>query len=117
VLDFVTKGAMVRRPFAVPSGVPKERVQALRPAFDQTMKDPAFLADAERIRAEISPTSGEEMQQLIAEITAPADVRDRAKQAMELNPEDSESAVTLKEHAERRKGHVSWASASRRQPR
>jgi tripartite-type tricarboxylate transporter receptor subunit TctC len=93
VLDFVTKGAMVGRPFAVASAVPKDRVEALRRAFDRTMKDPAFLADSERIKAEISPTSGEEMQRLIADIVdAPADVRARAKQAMELRPDDSQAA-------------------------
>jgi hypothetical protein len=62
-------------------------------AFDRTMKDSAFLADSERIKAEISPTSGEEMQRLVADIVdAPANVRARAKQAMKLRPDDGQAA-------------------------
>jgi tripartite-type tricarboxylate transporter receptor subunit TctC len=84
VLEFLTKGSVVGRPLAVASGVPTERVAALRRAFNLTMKDPAFVAEAERLRAEIGPTPGEEVQQLVADVlNAPAEVRARAQQAME----------------------------------
>ena len=42
------------RPYFLPPDVPAERVQALRRAFDATMKDPAFLAEAEKLQIEIS---------------------------------------------------------------
>jgi tripartite-type tricarboxylate transporter receptor subunit TctC len=91
VLEFLTKATIVGRPLAVASGVPKERVEALRRAFDRTMDDPAFLAEAERVKAEISPTSGMDVQQLVADVLdAPADVRARAEQAMEWKGDEAQ---------------------------
>lgn len=63
------------RPYAAPPGLPADRVQALRDAFDATMKDPAFLADAKQTDLEVQPVSGAEMQQLVTEIYgSPPDV-------------------------------------------
>jgi hypothetical protein len=91
VLEFLTKATIVGRPLAVASGVPKERVEALRRAFDRTMDDPAFLAEAERVKAEISPTSRMDVQQLVADVLdAPADVRARAEQAMEWKGDEAQ---------------------------
>ena len=47
------------RPYFLPPDVPRERVQAMRRAFDATMKDPAFLAEAEKLQIEILPMTGE----------------------------------------------------------
>jgi tripartite-type tricarboxylate transporter receptor subunit TctC len=58
------------RPFLAPPGVPKERVQALRRAFDATMKDKAFLAQAKKRRFAIDPTTGEELTKIIADLYA-----------------------------------------------
>lgn len=58
------------RPYAAPPDVPKERVEALRRAFDATMKDQAFLADAEKTHLEIDPLTGEEMNKLLKEAYA-----------------------------------------------
>ena len=55
-------------PFIGPPGIPAERAAILRKAFEDTMKDPAFLADAKRGNLEIAPVSGAELQQLVAEI-------------------------------------------------
>ena len=55
-------------PLIAPPDVPKERISILRRAFDATMKDPAFLADAEKIQIEVDPVSGETMQQVVAGI-------------------------------------------------
>ena len=56
------------------------KVELLRKAFDDTMKDPEFLADGKTMQAEISPTSGAEAQALIARVYAtPRDVVERAK--------------------------------------
>lgn len=58
------------RPIALPPEVPPERVQALREAFDRTMKDPQYLAEAQRIGLEVSPLDGETVRRLVAEIQA-----------------------------------------------
>jgi tripartite-type tricarboxylate transporter receptor subunit TctC len=55
------------RPFSVPPGVPRERLQILRRAFDATFKDPQFLAEAKKVGLEVDHTSGEEIDKLIAE--------------------------------------------------
>jgi hypothetical protein len=55
--------------------VPPERVEALRRAFDATMKDPQFLADANKAQMDISPMTGEESQIIADQIAnTPADV-------------------------------------------
>ena len=62
-------------PFAAPPGVPAERVAALRKAFDETLQDKDYLAEAERLNLEITPVSGERIQSLIEDAyrtTSPA---------------------------------------------
>ena len=56
------------RPYLAPPGVPKDRADALRKAFDDTMKDPEFLADAEKAQLEITPVGGEEVERLVKEL-------------------------------------------------
>jgi tripartite-type tricarboxylate transporter receptor subunit TctC len=58
-----------RSPAAAP-GTPADRVAALRKAFDDTMKDPAFLADAKRRTVELEYGSGEEIAKQVSEIIA-----------------------------------------------
>lgn len=67
------------RPFAVPPGIPADRLAALRTAMMATFKDPAFLADCAKQRLECAaPNSGDELGALIARAyAAPADVRKR----------------------------------------
>ena len=57
-------------PLIAPPEVPQERVEILRRAFNETMKDPAFLADAEKMQIEIDPVSGEKMQSVVTRIAA-----------------------------------------------
>ena len=67
------------RPFAAPPGVPADRLTTLRQAFSETMKDKAFLADAEKRKFEINPVDGEEIQALVHEIyQTPAAVTKKA---------------------------------------
>lgn len=72
------------RPYFLPPDVPAERVAALRRAFDATMKDPAFVADAARLQLDIDPMTGEEVQALVAQLnrTPPAIVT-RVRAALE----------------------------------
>jgi tripartite-type tricarboxylate transporter receptor subunit TctC len=72
------------RPYFLPPDVPPERVRALRRAFDATMKEPAFIADAARLQLDIDPMTGEEVQALVAQLagTPPAIVT-RVRAALE----------------------------------
>jgi tripartite-type tricarboxylate transporter receptor subunit TctC len=83
VFDFVGRVASLARPIATNYDVPPERVAALRRAFDLTMKDPEFLAEAKRQLMEIEPTPGEALQQLVtAIVNAPATVVEKVRQAV-----------------------------------
>jgi len=53
------------RPFVMPPDTPKELVSTIRRAFDATMKDPAFLAEAQKSLFDVDPLSGEEMEQIL----------------------------------------------------
>jgi tripartite-type tricarboxylate transporter receptor subunit TctC len=53
------------RPIAAPPGVPAARLAALRQAFDATMKDPEFLADAEKLQLEVQPLTAAEIENLL----------------------------------------------------
>ena len=73
-------GTAIERPFAAPPGTPQGKVDLLRRAFDETMRDPEFLADGKMMQAEISPTSGEAAQALITKVYAtPPSIVERAK--------------------------------------
>jgi hypothetical protein len=54
------------RPYVLPPGTPKDRVQILRKAFSETLKDPELLADAKQARLDIEPVSGEELEKMVA---------------------------------------------------
>jgi tripartite-type tricarboxylate transporter receptor subunit TctC len=58
------------RPFALPPGTPPDVVAVFRQAFEALVKDPAFLEDAAKLNADISPTSGEEITQLLNKTAA-----------------------------------------------
>ena len=72
------------RPFFVPPGVPAERVAALRRAFDATMKDKEFLAEAQKLQLDIDPLTGEQVATLVEQVsrTAP-ETAARVRAAME----------------------------------
>ena len=52
--------------WALPPGTPKDRVHTLRKAFLDTLKDPEFLAEAQKARLDIDPVSGEEIEKVVA---------------------------------------------------
>jgi tripartite-type tricarboxylate transporter receptor subunit TctC len=51
--------------YSIPPGTPKSRVQTLRQAFSQTVKDAEFLAEANKANLEIAPASGEDIEKAI----------------------------------------------------
>ncbi len=76
-------GQYLGRPFFAPPGIPDDRKAALRAAFDATMKDPDFVAEALKTRLEVDPVSGAEIDRLLAEIYAtPKDVIEKARAAI-----------------------------------
>jgi tripartite-type tricarboxylate transporter receptor subunit TctC len=75
ILRLVFSRQAMARPFLAPPGIPTDRKQALRAAFDETMRDPAFLAEAKQRGLEVNPVSGADIDKLIAELyQTPADI-------------------------------------------
>ena len=68
ILRFLSLDTTIARPLVTTPGVPTDRVAALRRAFDQAMKDPELLAEAEKRKLDMDPLSGEEAQKIAAEI-------------------------------------------------
>jgi tripartite-type tricarboxylate transporter receptor subunit TctC len=84
VLDFMSLAVAIGRPIATTPGAPAERVAALRKAFDETLRDPAFIADAQRQRLEIRAMAGGELADLVRRvIETPAELRERVKLAIQ----------------------------------
>ena len=81
VMTFLSADIPISRAYVTTPGVPAERVQALRRAFDATMKDPQFLAEAAKLGMDMRPSTGEEAQRysdLIANTPAPVLARAKA---------------------------------------
>jgi hypothetical protein len=73
------------RPFFLPPNVPAERVTAIRRAFDATIKDKDFLAEAEKLKIEVDPLTGEQVAELIGQIyRTPPETVARVRAAMEV---------------------------------
>jgi hypothetical protein len=84
VLDFMSLAVAIGRPVATTPGVPADRLAALRKAFDTTLADPAFIADAEKQRLEIRAMNGGQLADLIKTvIETPIDVREKVKLAIQ----------------------------------
>ena len=73
----------IGRPFAAPPGIPADRHAALSKAFDDTMKDPALLAEAAKEKMDIGPMTGGEVGELLDKLYAiPPDVIAKASKAI-----------------------------------
>ena len=62
VFDLLTASALIGRPYIVPKAMPADRFTALRTAFDVTMKDPEFIADATKQRLTLTAMTGTEVE-------------------------------------------------------
>lgn len=58
----------ITRVYVTSPGTPKEKVQTLRKAFADTLKDPEFLAEAKKSRLQVDPLSGEEVEKIVADL-------------------------------------------------
>jgi tripartite-type tricarboxylate transporter receptor subunit TctC len=65
VLELILIRQEMGRPFATPPGVPADRLAILRKAFDETLKDPAFLAEAAKVQLELDPLTGADIEGLL----------------------------------------------------
>jgi tripartite-type tricarboxylate transporter receptor subunit TctC len=83
VFDLVSSVASLARPVATNAEVPPERVAALRRAFDMTMQDAEFLAEARKMGMEINPMGGDTLGKLVTSIVdAPAAVIGKVRAAV-----------------------------------
>ena len=62
-----------QRPFSLPPGAPAERLQTLRKAFAATLRDPQFLAEAKKMKLDIDPVSGEDIDGYVKQIYSMSD--------------------------------------------
>jgi tripartite-type tricarboxylate transporter receptor subunit TctC len=83
VFDVLFGSQGLGRSFVAPPDVPADRAQALRTAFDATMKDPGFLAEAKKVGLDIRPQSGAEVQAFLQRVySSPPAVAARARKAI-----------------------------------
>jgi len=84
VFEFLFIPQEMGHPFFAPPGIPAERVHALREAFERTLKDAEFLADASKVGLEVEYGSGEKMQELLDRVySTPSEVIERVKTVAE----------------------------------
>lgn len=82
VLTLVLAPQAMARPYAAPPGIPADRAAALRAAFDATMTDKQFLADADKLHLDVGPTRGADLEKLVAQLYAtPKDIVEKTKHA------------------------------------
>ena len=85
VVELVISQQVFQRSYIMSPDTPADALKTLRTAFDATMKDPKFLADAEKMHIDISPLSGDKVDELVHKLYAtPKDVVERARKA--INP-------------------------------
>lgn len=85
MLRLIAGTSEIGRSLAAPPGVPEERVQALRQAFQAMVEDPEFQADAEGRNAALDPATGEELQQLAEDtMQTPEAVIQRTREVLGL---------------------------------
>lgn len=79
----ILAGQAMARPYAAPPGIPPDRHNALVAGFAATMKDPAFLADAQKLQVDVDAVTAAEIETLLAEVYAtPKDIVAKAAKAI-----------------------------------
>jgi hypothetical protein len=70
VIELLSFPQQLGRPFLMPPETPKAMVAVIRRAFDATLKDPMFLADAEKALLEVDPIAGDTMERMMKDAYA-----------------------------------------------
>jgi tripartite-type tricarboxylate transporter receptor subunit TctC len=87
IVRLILASQEMARPFAAPPGIPDDRKRALIEAFDKTMKDPEFLAEAAKMKADVNPVSAAAIEGLLAEVyKTPKEVIAKAAKATSNTP-------------------------------
>ncbi len=85
ILKLIFARQVMGRPYLAPPNLPKERAEALRTAFMDTMKDKDFLAEADKAQLEINPVSGPEIEKLVREVyQTPKEIAAKAGQILSM---------------------------------
>ena len=80
VAELVISQQVFQRSYIVPPGTPAGQIKILRTAFDATVNDPQFLADAKKMKISVTPLSGGEVQDIVAKLYAtPRELVERAR--------------------------------------
>jgi tripartite-type tricarboxylate transporter receptor subunit TctC len=88
IVSLIVATETIGRPLFAPPGTPADRVALLRKALMDVVKDPEFLADAEKAQLEISPVPGEKLQALVENlVSTPADIVEKYKRAVSRKSE------------------------------
>ena len=83
VAELVVSQQIFQRSYIAPPGTPPEQIATLRAAFDATMTDPQFLADADSARIAITPLPGAKVQEIVQKLYAsPKAIVERARQVI-----------------------------------
>jgi len=83
IFELATAQQIFGRPEFLPPNAPRERLLALRRAFDKTMVDPAYIADAKKQHLELSPASGEKVEAAVKRIfAAPPELAAKTRAAL-----------------------------------
>jgi tripartite-type tricarboxylate transporter receptor subunit TctC len=70
LFTFVSEVAAIERPYAAPPGIPADVLATYRKAFDRTVKDPALIAEANKMSLDLDPQNGETVAKLVKDIVA-----------------------------------------------
>ena len=70
ILSAVLNATEIGKPFFTSPGVPAERVEALRRAFDKMVLDPDFKVEFDKAKVELNPLPGEALQKLVEDLVA-----------------------------------------------
>ncbi len=65
VLELIFSRQLIAFPFAAPPNIPEDRLNALREGFEKTLRDPQFLAEAEKFGIEVAPVSASEIMNIL----------------------------------------------------
>ena len=83
VVELVISQTIFHRSYIAPPGTSAQQIEMLRKAFDETMADPVFHADAEKIRIDIDPLPGAKIQDVVARLFAtPKEIVERARRSI-----------------------------------
>ena len=83
VAEVVVSQQVFERPYFIAQGTPADLVATLRAAFDTTMRDPQFLADAGKMSIDVSPLPGAQLQQVVQKLyDTPKAILEQARRAI-----------------------------------